>query len=338
MSELKRIIVVGASAGGFKAVSELLSVTPEGLNTAILVVIHLAQASQAQIIQQYFEKNTSYKCIIPSNNEPVKAGNVYFAPPDNHMLVKDNQIKLIKGPHENRWRPSVDVLFRSAAAAYNSKVIGIVLSGMLDDGTSGMYAIKRCGGVCIVQEPTDAEYPDMPLNVLNNMDVDHRVPVKEMGYIIDDILSKPEPEAFDVPPEIKLETEITERIVSEIDELAKLGTHSKYTCPDCGGGLYQVNNEPLLRYRCHTGHVYTADTLLHKQNEELEESVWISIRMLEERRNLLLQMAGKPRRGVSDTYQQSQINRANELTMHIDRLKALLMSLNNNLETDEGYL
>jgi two-component system chemotaxis response regulator CheB len=337
MSDLKRIIVIGASAGGFGAVSDFLSVTPAGFNTAILVVIHLSQTSQAQIIQHYFEKNTSYKCVIPANDEAITAGNIYFAPPDHHMLVKENQIKLIKGPHENRWRPSVDVLFRSAAAQYNSKVVGIILSGMLDDGTSGMYAIKRCGGLCIVQEPADAEYPDMPMNVINNMDVDYRVPVKEMGYIIDDIFSKPEPEPFEVPPEIKLENEITERIVSSVDELAKLGTHSRYSCPDCGGGLYQVNNEPLLRYRCHTGHVYTADTLLQRHNEELEQSVWVSIRMLEERRNLLLQMAAKST-GNTDMYKQSQQDRAGELSLHIERLKALLMSLSGNLETDEGYL
>jgi two-component system chemotaxis response regulator CheB len=338
MSELKRIIVVGASAGGFKAVSELLSVTPDGLNTAILVVIHLAQASQASIIQQYFEKDTSYKCLIPADDEIITAGNVYFAPPDRHMLVKENKIKLIQGPHENRWRPSVDVLFRSAAASFNSKVIGIVLSGMLDDGTSGMWAVKRCGGVCIVQEPADAEYPDMPQNVLNNMEVDHRVPVKEMGYILDDIFSKPAPDAFEVPDEVKLETEVTTRIVSTIDELAQLGTHSRYSCPDCGGGLYQINNEPLLRYRCHTGHVYTADALLAKHNEQLEESVWVSIRMLEERRNLLLQMGAKGGANKSDAYQLAQTNRANDLNLHIERLKALLISLNKNLETDEGYL
>lgn len=337
MSYLKRIIVIGASAGGFKAVSDLLSVTPAGLNTAVLVVIHLSQASQAQIIQHYFEKSTSYKCVIPANDEAVVAGHMYFAPPDYHMLVKEDKIKLIKGPHENRWRPSVDVLFRSAAAQYNSKVIGIILSGMLDDGTSGMFAIKRCGGLCIVQEPADAEYPDMPMNVLNNMEVDYRVPVKEMGYILDDAFSKPQPEAVTVPPEIKLEAEITERIVSDIDELEKLGTHSKYTCPDCGGGLFQINNEPLLRYRCHTGHVYTATTLLERQNEQLEESVWVSIRMLEERRNLLLQMAAKSA-GKSDSYKQAQEDRAGELSLHIERLKALLMSLQGNLETDDGYL
>jgi two-component system chemotaxis response regulator CheB len=338
MSELKRIIVVGASAGGFKAISELLSVTPAGLNTVFLVVIHLAQASQAAILRQYFEKSTSYKCLIPADNELINPGCVYFAPADHHMLVKDGNIRLIKGPHENRWRPSVDVLFRSVAAEYNSKAIGIVLSGMLDDGTSGMWAIKRSGGICIVQEPADADYSDMPLNVLNNMDVDYRVPVKEMGYILDDIFSKPAPDAIDVPDEIKLEAEITERIVSSIEDLAKLGTHSRYTCPDCGGGLYQIKNEVKPRFRCHTGHVYTDDTLLNKQNEQLEESVWVSIRMLEERRNLLLQMAGKAMPDKSTTYQQSQIDRANELNLHIERLKALLMALTKNLETDEGYV
>jgi two-component system chemotaxis response regulator CheB len=337
MNELKRIIVIGASAGGFKAVSELISVIPDGLNTAILVVIHLSQTSQVDIIQNYFDKG-HYNCIIPEDNETITAGHLYIAPPDYHMLVNGQSICLTKGAHENRWRPSVDGLFRSAAAEYNSKVIGIVLSGMLDDGTSGMWAIKQCGGICIVQEPAEAEYPDMPNSVLNNMEIDHRVPVKEMGYIIDDIFSKPEPEPVAVPEEIKLEAAITVRLLSDITELEKIGVHSNYTCPDCGGGLFEMKNEPALRYRCFTGHVYTATTLLQKQNEQLEESVWISIRMLEERRNLLLQMAGKESSLRLAGYEQAQRQRANELTTHIERLKALLISLSKKLETDEGYL
>jgi two-component system chemotaxis response regulator CheB len=325
MDNIKHIIVVGASAGGFTAVTDLLSKLPDNLPMAMFVVMHLGKSSSPAIIRQHFEKFTNYTCRIPEDNEKIELGNIYIGPPDVHLFVKKDRIRLIHGAHENRYRPSIDVLFRSAAAAFDSHVIGIILSGMLDDGTSGMSAISRCGGICIVQEPGDAAYTDMPESVLSNVEVEHRVPVADMGYILDDIFSKPLRNELPIPDDVKLEAEITERMVSDISELAKLGTHSNYTCPECGGGLWLMKDEKNPRYRCHTGHVYTEQLLADRQGEELEESLWVSIRMLEERRNLLLTMANRwDESGKQNT---DQLMRANELAIHIERLKVLMKNI-----------
>jgi two-component system chemotaxis response regulator CheB len=210
---------------------------------------------------------------------------------------------------------------------------------MLDDGTSGMSAVKRSGGVCIVQEPVEAAYPDMPINVINTVDVDYRVSVADIGYIIDDIFSKQTPAEVPIPEDVKLEAQITERMVSSISELEKLGTHSNFTCPDCGGNLWLMQNDELPRYRCHTGHVYTEKVLIEKQTEELEESLWVSIRMLEERKNLLLTLAYREAQTGNNTNNTANTDRAEEISVHIERLKALLMSVNkNSIRPDEGYL
>lgn len=338
-TDIKYIIVIGASAGGFKALSELVSKLPPALPTAIFVVMHLSKSSSPQIICNHLEKLSEYTCRTASNDEPILPGTIYLAPADFHLLIKRDRMLLTKGPHENRYRPSIDVLFRSAAASYDSHVIGIILSGMLDDGTSGMSAIKRSGGTCIVQDPLDATYPDMPVSVLSQVDVDHRAPVADMGYILDDIFTRPHKPHTPVPDDVKLEAEITERMLSNLDDVAKLGEHSNFTCPDCGGGLWEIKNDPVKRYRCHTGHVYTERLLSEKQNEALEESLWVCIRMLEERRNLLMTMAERQNTNGQTGYDRNENGRAAELQMHIERLKELLTSVSKEkYPKDEGHL
>ena len=331
------MVVIGASAGGINAINGLAGKLPEALPMAVLVVIHMAKQSQAQIIAQQLQKITTYHCKVAEDGEELKAGYIYISPADKHMLVKPGKISLVYGPHENRWRPSIDVLFRSAAAAYGSRTVGVILSGLLDDGTSGMSAIKRSGGICIVQEPSEAEYPDMPVSVINNVAVDHRVPVHDMGYIIEDVLAKPHSD-IPVPNDVKVESEITERMVSSITNMEKIGTHSNFTCPDCGGGLWELKHDGFVRYRCHTGHVYTDMCLLEKQSEQMEESIWVSIRMLEERRNLLLNLIWREKDISRNLLLQDYQRRADELAVHVERLKSYLLSLNHTELRDEGYL
>jgi two-component system chemotaxis response regulator CheB len=334
--DIKNIIVIGASAGGIKAINQLIEKIPPDLPIAIFIVIHISKNSQPDIIAQQLQKKTAYTCLMAQDNESIKSGHIYLAPTNHHLLLKNGYMRLTDGPHENRWRPSIDVLFRSAAAAYDSRVIGIILSGMLDDGTSGMSAIKRCGGTCLVQDPSEAEYIDMPVNVINNVNVDYQVPIADMGYIIDDILSKPHRPSQPIPEDVKLEAEITERMVSDVDALNKIATPSDLTCPDCGGQLSQINSEPN-RYRCRTGHVYIEPVLLDKQGEALEESIWASIRMMEERRNLLQNIAWRNERANSTDphgYQQA----AERLNVHIGRMKQLLLSFSKTDVADKSYL
>lgn len=338
MDQVKSVIVVGASAGGLQAISELLEKVPQSLDAAILVVLHLSRHSLSNVLVHHLQKRTAFTCSIPKNGERIQARHVYIAKPDFHMLIAaDQTIRFIKGPHENRWRPSIDVLFRSAAVVFNSKTIGIILTGLLDDGTAGMMAIKKCGGICIVQEPDEAQFGDMPTNVLNHVEVDYRVPIADIGYILDDMKSKPEKPAAIVPEGIRTEAEITENMVSSIDQLKKIGTQSDYTCPDCGGTLYMLKNENLHRYRCFTGHVYTEKLLLDKQSETLEESLWITIRRLEERRSLLQTTAQHLHELDQPELEAEKHNSANELNNYIEKLKALLISLSANAENNFVY-
>ena len=328
MNTIKSIIVVGASAGGLPAIGELLEKIPKNLDAAIFIVLHVSQHSSGTVLAKYLQNKTGFVCRVIENEEPIKLGHVYIGKPDFHMLLTaDHTVKLIKGPHENRWRPSIDVLFRSAAAVFNSKTIGIILTGLLDDGTSGMMAIKRCGGICIVQEPEEAQFADMPTNVLNHVEVDFRVPISDIGYILDDMKSKPEKPVAEVPEDIRIEAELTEKMVSGIDELKKIGTQSNYTCPDCGGTLFAIKNDEVHRYRCFTGHVYAENLLLEKQAETLEESLWISIRRLEERKNLLETTAQHLHQLNQPEQEAEKLKLAGDIDKHIDRLKALLISL-----------
>ncbi|HEY9000305.1 MAG TPA: chemotaxis protein CheB [Mucilaginibacter sp.] len=337
--DINSVVVIGGSAGGYQAVADLMAHVPADLDTSFFVVVHVSRKSVGAILVQHIQRNTSYQCSLAKDNEPIKKGHLYVAPPDFHLIIKNGHMRVFRGPHENRWRPSIDVLFRSAAAAYDSNTVGIILSGLLDDGTSGMSAIKRSGGICIVQEPHDAEFDDMPNNVLNNVNVDHSVPVSEMGYVLDDIFSKPfqNKDLKKVPDDVKIESEITERMNTNMNELDKIGVRSNYSCPDCGGALWEMKDDTVPRYRCYTGHVFTGNVLLEKQAEGLEESIWISIRMLEERRNLLKRMAKNPAHSSVIDGDVDMDEKADELEKHIERMKSLLVSIGKNSPKTAGF-
>ena len=183
-------VCIGASAGGLNAVSEVISQLPTNLNAAVFIVLHLSKAAIGEILVARIKGVTIMPCEIAKDGAAIKPGHIYIAPPDAHLLIKKDRIVIGHGPTENRFRPSIDVLFRSAAVNNGVRTIGVVMTGFLNDGTSGMWAIKKSGGHCIVQDPNEAEYPDMPLSVLEAMEVDHCVSLKEMGRIIAEITAK----------------------------------------------------------------------------------------------------------------------------------------------------
>lgn len=235
------------------------------------------------------------------------------------MLTK-GKLMVTKGARENRSRPAIDPLFRSAAVAYRTRVIGVVLTGCLDDGTSGMIAIKRCGGVCVVQDPHDAAYPDMPQNVLTQIDVDHVVPLAEMGALLVKLLQSPARKDKPLPKDIVIEARIAERVLSDLPSVEAVGTQVPFNCPGCGGVLWEVAKGGVLRYRCHTGHAYTSDVLLAEQTAKIEETLWTALRMFEERRNLMMTMSERGSRKFTP----SAAARAKESEVHINRIRAML--------------
>lgn len=320
------IITIGASAGGLNAISELISQLPEDLDAAVFVVIHVSKVGLGDFLIARLQKYTLFKCVLPRDEEVIHAGYIYIAPPDQHLLVNDGKVVIGQGPAENRWRPSIDVLFRSAAAHYGNRVIGIILTGFLNDGTVGMSAIKRSNGFCIVQDPNEAEYPDMPLSVINAVEVDYSISLRTMGETIVSIVKNPGPQEVVVEANILKEAAISERTVTSIDAVAQLGEKSFYSCPDCGGGLWNVVNTNIKRYRCHIGHSYSEEDLVIKQSESLEAALWVGLRMMEERKMLLTKISNDEiNKGLSRLADLHKKN-AKELDGHIEKLKSVLFA------------
>jgi two-component system, chemotaxis family, protein-glutamate methylesterase/glutaminase len=322
-NEPKYIVVVGASAGGFHSIIELVAQLHEGMDVAVLIVLHFRKLNSDSAILQRLQTNSAFKCKVAEHGDVIESKHVYIGVPDKHLLVKNGMILLGMGPQENLWRPSIDVLFRSAAAAYDSRTIGIILSGLMYDGTSGMIAIKRSGGCCIVQEPKQAEYPDMIQSVLENVEVDYCVPLEDIGAIIEE-KTKNGIHTHIIPDDVKAEAEIAERNALGIATVEALGERSPYICPDCGGGLWEMVSDNIIRYRCHTGHVYNSGELLIRQSDALENTLWTALRMMEERRNLLDKMSTEEKGKGWHLSAENKEERSKDLQVHINRLKDIL--------------
>lgn len=325
MSEPKFIIVVGASAGGLNALTEFVAEFNQEIDASLFIVLHLSRTSISDFLLHRLQPNTTLRCEIAEEDMAIERGHIYIAPPNQHLLVKRGKIILGRGPEENRWRPSVDVLFRSAAAAYSTRVIGVVLTGSLDDGTAGMLAIKRSGGKSIVQDPNDAEYPDMPLSVIGNMEVDFSISLSKMGEVILS-LTQTEPEETNAPQDVIIESEIAERVVVDYEHVKQISEKSIYACPDCGGGLWTIHNNGKMadRYRCHIGHSYSEKDLVVKQGEVLESTLWVALRIMEERRNLWKKMEDDhSKRGLS-RMASMYLKKGEEIQVHVDKMKEVL--------------
>lgn len=321
--KLKKVVVIGTSAGGLNAVKALVSQLQPGFEAPILVVQHISADATGNVLLDALNKLGNLKCEHAVNGTRLENGHLYLAPSDHHLMIDDDESILVtKGAQENRSRPAIDPLFRSAAVVFANRVIGILLTGYLDDGTAGMIAIKRCGGICIVQDPEDAEYPDMPRNALNQIEPDYCLPLVEMGGLLYQLLSKENGKRKAIPKDIIIETKIAKRVLSDLPAVNTLGDQVPFNCPGCGGVLWQVDKGAAMRYRCHTGHAYTSTSLLAEQTMQIEETMWTALRMFEERKNLLTTVA-KEQRGAAAA---SALERANISQVHIDRIKAILLA------------
>jgi two-component system, chemotaxis family, protein-glutamate methylesterase/glutaminase len=318
--QVRRVVVIGTSMGGRDALMTLVGGLPQDLDAAILIVQHMAADTSGNVLVESLSKSAKLECAHACDGEKIRRNRIYVAPSDNHLLIAKGRIIVSKGARENRSRPAIDPLFRSAAVAYRSKVIAILLTGYLDDGTAGLIAVKRCGGICVVQDPADAAYPDMPRNAVNNLKVDHCVPLTSIAQLLVRLILQAPPKSIPVPDDIVLEAKIAERVLSDVTAVEDLGDQVPYNCPNCGGVLWKVKKGPIRRYRCHTGHAFTAAVLLAEQTKKIEETLWTALRMFEERKNLLNTMAD-PR---SHTFVRSATERAKESQVHIERIRQML--------------
>lgn len=280
--DTRRIVVVGTSAGGIEALRTMIADLREDFPAPICIVMHTAPQSPG-VLPEILARSTRLPAAGARDLEQLIPGKLYVAPPDFHLIVEPGRLRLTKGPHENRFRPAIDPLFRSAAQVYGPAAIGVVLSGNLDDGTAGLWAIKRLGGIAIVQEPSDALFPSMPLSAINHVDVDHVVPVATIAPLLTQLTAAtPDEEEFTVPDEMDVEVRIAKEENPLDLGLDKMAQPSNVACPECHGVLLTFTEEERTRFRCHTGHAYSAESLLAAVDEAIGEALWNSIRALEE--------------------------------------------------------
>ena len=323
MAGSRNIIVVGASAGGLEALQRLFATLPADIRAAILVVLHLAPHRPSSL-SQILNESIALPVKDAKHGEQIQEGNIYVARPDHHLLVKDHRMRLSRGPRENRSRPSIDALFRSAAVAYGTSVIGVLLTGMLDDGASGLLAIKECGGLAIVQDPTDAQYPEMPESALFRVEADFVLPLAQIGATLTRLSAEPAPPRRAIPPDVILEAKIAERVMSDIETEQRIGKLVPLSCPECSGPLWKIDESGEPRFRCHVGHAYSAKSLITEQDELIERALWAGMRTMEERANMGLEMAKNERHRGRINSAELFASRAEESREHAIAIRKLL--------------
>lgn len=321
------IIVLGASAGGLNALQQLVRGLPADFSATLFVVVHVPPSGPS-VLPELLTRAGPLPAAHAVDGESIERGRIYVAPPDRHLILAEaGTIRLSAGPRENHSRPAVDPLFRSAALVYGPRVIGIVLSGALSDGTAGLWEIKQRGGLAIVQDPGEAVYPSMPHSAMDQVPVDYVLPVAEMPQLLAKLVRSTDTElwassntdAAGVAAGMAMQhqTSIEEKPGSqavERDMAAQVagernGEVTVYVCPDCGGSLWQANAGPLVRFRCHVGHIYSGDNLLEGYTEDMERSLWKVVRTLRDKANLTRQLAVCARQqgneGIAVRYEKS---------------------------------
>jgi len=327
------VIVIGASAGGVEALRRVVSGLPADLGSAVFVVLHLPPGGTS-VLPAILKRAGDLPASHAVDGDEVEAARIYVAPPDNHMLIEDGVVRVTPGPRENGHRPAIDPLFRSAARSYGTNLIGVVLSGVLDDGTAGLAAVKAAGGHTVVQDPGDALYPAMPRSAIAHVSPEHVVETGEIAPLLAELASAPPRKAPPVPIEPEAVLEETYGAVDRgASDAPQPGEPSGFTCPECNGALWETDEDGLPRFRCRTGHQYSLDTLLSAQSHSIEVALWSAVRALEERSAMLRRIAQRlsSRRGSSSAFRY-----ARQADLGIQHALALRHALHNLHETAES--
>lgn len=318
MERLTRdIFVIGASAGGVQALTELCRGLPRDLPAALFVVMHTPSTGPG-FLAQILDRAGPMAVEAARDGNPVVPGRMLIAPPDYHLLLYDGLVRLTRGPRENGFRPAVDPLFRTAAEAYGPRVVGVVLSGGLDDGTEGLIRIREGGGIAIVQDPAEASIPDMPLSALSHADCNFVLSVAGIAAKLIELAHEPVPLTRRSKTRNGTAKGVSMRNGGRPRDRAAFGKSSlrmhdlpgapsALTCPECNGALWEIKRRKLVRYQCHVGHGYTESGLIDAQQRSVEAAMWGALRALEECADLRRRMARRASRGtlrvVADEYQ-----------------------------------
>jgi two-component system, chemotaxis family, protein-glutamate methylesterase/glutaminase len=273
------IVVIGGSAGAVETVMSLGRALPADLNAAVFIALHLSPSAPSALAELIGRK-AAMRVAPAQDGEDIEPGRIYVARPDLHLVVEAGRVALGRGPRENGHRPSVDPLFRTAARVYKQRVIGVVLSGNLDDGSAGLREIRSCGGRAIVQDPADAAFPGMPSNALDIAGADATVSAAQLAERITEFVNAPNG-SNGKPDDVSHDIATGGRSPMTFDE-REAGKPSPFGCPDCGGALWEVQDGQLVRYRCRVGHAYNEEALLEAQTEGIERAMWAALRALEE--------------------------------------------------------
>jgi two-component system chemotaxis response regulator CheB len=289
------VVVVGASAGGVEALTTLAGELPRDLDAAVCVVLHLPAGADSRLAE-IISRAGPLPAVQARGGERLTSGHVYVAPPDRHLILRDGHVVVVRGPHENGLRPSIDVLFRSAALSYGPRAVAVVLSGTRNDGVAGASAVGARGGCVFVQSPDDALFPGMPTETMSHDHPDRVLPFPELGAAITRAvrqLSEEAPMSKNGSDKMSLETEYAALDAEALERDAPPGESSVFSCPDCGGVLWEQEDQDLLRFRCRVGHAYTAEGAVDAQGESVETALWTALRALQERSQLTGRLAAR---------------------------------------------
>jgi two-component system, chemotaxis family, protein-glutamate methylesterase/glutaminase len=276
------IVAIGTSAGGVEALKYLAKRIIPSFPAAVLVTIHLPSKS-ASSLDRILGGLGGLPAAFAKDGDVLRKGQLYLAPPERHLLIDGDDIVLGAGPRENNARPSIDPMLRSAAVCCGPRTVGVVMTGTLGDGASGLWAVARCGGIAIVQDPCDAAFPEMPLRALNLSMPHHVVTLSDLPELLKTLVHQPAGEAISVPDNIRLEVEIARTGRSEMEDMERLGHRSELTCPECNGVMWEIEEDGVTRYRCHIGHAYTARSMSVGLDDNVRRALGTALRTLEER-------------------------------------------------------
>ncbi|MFB6450365.1 chemotaxis protein CheB [Bradyrhizobium tunisiense] len=318
------IIVIGGSAGATQPLKQILSRLPADLPAAVFVVLHIP-AQGIGNLSTVAGSAGPLPVRQAENGMKIEPGRVYLGAPDHHLLLAEDHIFLGRGPRENMVRPAIDAPFRSAALYHGPRVIGVLLSGLLSDGAAGLNAIKRCGGMTVVQDPADAVSDEMPRRAMEATTVDLCVPGAGMGDVLSELVREQAGAALPIPPEIRLEVEIAagDRIGS--NKLVSMAEPVALTCPACGGVMSEVKELRPLRFRCQVGHAYTADAPAKEQEGRVDEALRVALRIIEERAELVQRMASDGRRSGRPAVAEMYEARASEYREYADMIRRVVL-------------
>jgi two-component system chemotaxis response regulator CheB len=307
-----------------EALSKLAVQFPDDLLATVFIMQHISATADG-VLAQILDRAGPLPATIAQDGETFQQAHIYVAPPDHHLLIQEGYLRVTRGIRENRVRPAIDPLFRSAAVVYGARVVGVILSGLQDDGTAGLLAVKRSGGVAMVQEPTDALYPEMPRSALHYVEVDHCLPVSKMGAVLYRLTREIAEATPVIPRDIIAEAEIVEHPTNTVNREEELGSLVPLTCPDCGGPLWELHNASLQRYRCRLGHAFTATSLLGGQSEIIEAALWTAVRTMEERAHMFTVLAHGRREHGQEKLAERYAAQAMELAAHAKHIRQILL-------------